>query len=215
MFDTSLILKFAANLKLQRFSWTWWILFCWWLLSSFLWEASSASVCGDTADLNAGAAQRATTEISEYKALGFQVGGIVDFYVRLLSRKFSNWSEGTKQNKEKRIRVEPELACASVILMRKCVGLKQTRWIADGQPAALKSHVDFGSRSTVWLTAWATDGRFLRSAGNSQSAVGAAVMTGMCALPQDELSGQWITATLTHTHTHTVKRADSWGLADY
>lgn len=61
-------------------------------------------------------------------------------------------------------------------------------------------------RSSVLTLVWnqqcdcLTDRHLLSSAESSQSAVGTAVMTGMCALPQEELSGQWITATLTHTH---------------
>lgn len=58
--------------------------------------------------------------------------------------------------------------------------------------------VELGSKSPVEMTVW----RFLSKAESSQSAVGTAVMTGMCALPQEELSGHWNAATLTHTHTH-------------
>ena len=70
--------------------------------SFFLWEPFSASVHGDTTDQNAGAAQRATTEICDYEAPGTQVGGIADFYIRLLSLKFSTWSGETKEKKRKK-----------------------------------------------------------------------------------------------------------------
>lgn len=43
-------------------------------------------------------------------------------------------------------------------------------------------------------------------------------MTGMCALPQEELSGHWNAATLTHTHTHRQvkkkKKKDAFSLSN-
>lgn len=52
--------------------------------------------------------------------------------------------------------------CAKFRIVLQCskrVVLKWTWWVAAGQPAALMSGVDFGWRSTVWLTDWAADWR--------------------------------------------------------